>query len=132
VPEKSNDLPQKVEVLDKVRQGMSYAAIGRFFGVNQSTERYIITNENAIRDDVMAGAPSTAKAARQVRDKALIKMENGPSLWIEDYNQKSIPINSTIIREKARSLYDHFKVAGGGEGTSGTRVQTQKGLVRLI
>jgi len=76
VPEKSNKFPQKVEVLDKVRQGMSYAAIGCFFGVNQSTVRYIKTNENAIRGDVTTGAPSTAKAAYQVRNKAIIKMEN--------------------------------------------------------
>lgn len=34
-------LSKKVEVLKKLREGLSYAAIGRLFGVNKSTVRTI-------------------------------------------------------------------------------------------
>lgn len=34
-------LSKKVEVLNKLREGLSYAAIGRLFGVNESTVRTI-------------------------------------------------------------------------------------------
>lgn len=36
-------------------------------------------------------------------------MEAALSLWIEDRNQKRVPLSGPIIREKAKRLYTHFK-----------------------
>ena len=45
-------LHEKVELLDMVKKAKSYAAVGRHYGVNDSTVRYIKKNEKAIRSSV--------------------------------------------------------------------------------
>ncbi len=42
-------LHEKVELLDMLEEGKSYAAVGRHYGVNESTVRCIKKNEKAIR-----------------------------------------------------------------------------------
>ena len=43
---------ENVELLDMVKEWKSYAAVGRHYGVNESTVRYIKKNEKAIRSSV--------------------------------------------------------------------------------
>jgi len=111
-------ISEVVKVLDKVQKGLHYASSIHMFGVNESTLQYKKKNEKAIHNTVMAGAPASAKAAHQVRDKTIVKIENALFIWLEDHNKKSVPVNSNIIRKKAKSLYDRFKIADGGEGTN--------------
>lgn len=40
-------------------------------------------------------------------------MEVALSLWIEDRNQKRVPLSSPMVREKVKRLYAHFKEPGG-------------------
>jgi hypothetical protein len=42
-------LAQKAELLDKSKEGMSFAAVGCTFGVNESSARYIRKDEKSIR-----------------------------------------------------------------------------------
>ncbi|GBP10164.1 Tigger transposable element-derived protein 1 [Eumeta japonica] len=49
-------------------------------------------------------------------------MEVALSLWIEDRNQKRMPLSGPMVREKAKRLYAHFKEPDGsfsGECTDG-------------
>ncbi|CAH2098326.1 unnamed protein product [Euphydryas editha] len=46
-------------------------------------------------------------------------MEVALSLWIEDCNQKRVPLSGPMVREKAKRLYAYFKEIGGGECTDG-------------
>jgi len=58
----------------------------------------------------------------------MIKMEKALNFWLEDLNRKSVPTDSNLICEKARSLYEHFNVDGVGEGTStGSKFKASKG-----
>ena len=45
-------LSEKVKLLDKIKDGLSCSSVGRMFGVNESTLRYIKKNEKAIRDSL--------------------------------------------------------------------------------
>ena len=45
-------LHEKVELLDMVKEGKSHAAVGRHYGVNESTVCYIEKNEKTIRSSV--------------------------------------------------------------------------------
>ena len=45
-------LHEKVELFDTIKEGKSYAAVGRHYGVNGSTVRYIKINKKAIRSSV--------------------------------------------------------------------------------
>ena len=87
---------------------MSYAACGREFGVNESTVRSIKKCEKDIRQAVMNSVPAAAKVTQRVRDITLIKMEKALNIWIEDLNQRNIPVDSYLIKDKAKTLYDHF------------------------
>ncbi|XP_037898677.1 tigger transposable element-derived protein 1-like [Glossina fuscipes] len=40
-------------------------------------------------------------------------MEVALSLWIEDRNQKRVPLSGPMVREKAKRLYAHFKEPDG-------------------
>ena len=80
-------LSEKIVLLDKLKCGMSYAACGREFGVNESTVRSIKKCEKDIRQAVMNSVPAAAKVTQRVRDIALIKMEKALNIWIEELNQ---------------------------------------------
>ncbi|KRZ74564.1 Tigger transposable element-derived protein 1 [Trichinella papuae] len=103
------NIAQKVKLLDELNGGMSFAAVGRMFGINESTARYIHKNEKAIRAAFNACAPLTTKAVSQVREKAIIKMENALYIWLESQRRKRAPVDSNAIREKARVLYWRLK-----------------------
>ena len=49
---KVKTLHEKVELLHMAKEWKSYAAVGRHYGVNESTVRYIKRNEKAIRSSV--------------------------------------------------------------------------------
>ncbi|KRY51622.1 Tigger transposable element-derived protein 1, partial [Trichinella britovi] len=105
------NIEQKVKLLDKLNGGMSFAAAGRMFGINESTVRYINKNEKAIRAAFTLCAPLTTKVISQVRENAIIKMENALYIWLKNQRRKRVPVDSNAIREKARVLYGHFKQA---------------------
>lgn len=98
----------KIEMLDRLRGGESFASISRSFNVNESTVRSIKKSEEKIRNS----AASTSLSSKIVRDQAIEKMEVALSLWIEDRNQKRVPLSGPLIREKAKRLYAHFKEPG--------------------
>ncbi|KAL4720183.1 hypothetical protein ACJJTC_014404, partial [Scirpophaga incertulas] len=88
-------LKVKIEMLDRLRLGESFASISRSFNVNESTVRSIKKSEDKIRSSVA----STSLSAKIVRDPAIEKMEVGLSLWIEDRNQKRVPLSGPLIRD---------------------------------
>lgn len=102
------NLQEKSEVLKKLREGMSLATVGRLFHVNESTVRSIKKKENEILAAIRASTPCIAKNASQVRDTAIILMENALFVWIENQHRKGVPVDSNVIREKAKSLYKRF------------------------
>ncbi|KRY60882.1 hypothetical protein T03_12253 [Trichinella britovi] len=55
------NIEEKVKLLNKIDGGMSFAAVGRMFRVNDSTIPYIYKNEKAIRFAFTASASLTAK-----------------------------------------------------------------------
>ena len=120
-------LTDKVKVLDELRAGKSYVAIGRMFSVNESNLRYIKKSEKVIRDAVMASTASSAKISHQVRDKAVVKMENALFIWLEDSHKKGVPVDSNVIREKARVLYNRFKGDAAEDAGEGPSSQTAEG-----
>lgn len=44
-----------------------------------------------------------------MRDSALILVEKALNLWIEDMIRKRIPINGTVLRLKALTIYEELK-----------------------
>ena len=109
-------LQKKVEVLDKLARGESAASVGRFFGVNESTIRTIRKSEATIRSSVAAGTSKSAKVSFMPRDHNMVKMEKALSVWMDDMEQRNVPMDTNLVKSKALSLYAKFKEQSGGEG----------------
>ena len=75
-------LAEKVNVLDKLSEGLWFAAVGRLFQKNESTIRTIKKQEVEIRRSAITD--SASKVTHQVRDKIFVKMENGLYIWLCD------------------------------------------------
>uniref|UniRef100_UPI00358FD912 putative CENPB DNA-binding domain-containing protein 1 n=1 Tax=Myxine glutinosa TaxID=7769 RepID=UPI00358FD912 len=104
-------LSHKVELLDRLSRGA--ASVGRHYGINKSTVRYIRKNKKLICDSISASAVSSMKVVAHVRDVYMERMEKALSIWIEDTMQKSKPLSGPLIHEKAKRIYDHRSGMGG-------------------
>ncbi|XP_039598433.1 tigger transposable element-derived protein 1-like [Polypterus senegalus] len=88
-------IAEKVQLLDMLKQGKSYAAVGRHYGINESTVRYIKKDEKSIRST------------------AAVSFNQGAKRIVSGHcRKKNIPVDTNIIREKAKQLYDRFADAG--------------------
>ncbi|XP_054445130.1 tigger transposable element-derived protein 1-like [Pteronotus mesoamericanus] len=101
-------LSEKMKILDLIRkEKKSYADVAKIYSKNESSIREIVKKEKEIRAS-FAVAPQTAKVTATVRDKCLVKMEKALSLWVEDMNRKCVPVDGSMLRQKALSLYERF------------------------
>ena len=99
---------EKVKLLDMLKEGKSYAAVGRHYGINESSVRYIKKEENNIRTTAAISFNKDAKRVVTVRNKAIVRMESALALWINDCRKKSITLDTNVICTKAKKLYETF------------------------
>ncbi|XP_074184543.1 general transcription factor II-I isoform X5 [Rhinolophus sinicus] len=119
-------LSEKVKILDLIRkEKKSYAEVAKIYSKNESSIREIVKKEKEIRAS-FAVAPQTAKVTATVRDKCLVKMEKALSLWVEDMTRKRVPVDGSMLRQKALSLYEDFS-KGSSERTDTKPFTASKG-----
>uniref|UniRef100_UPI0035901482 tigger transposable element-derived protein 1-like n=1 Tax=Myxine glutinosa TaxID=7769 RepID=UPI0035901482 len=109
------NIVEKVKLLDMLKEGRSFAAVGRHYGLNESTVRYIKKDEKNIRATAAVSFNQTAKRVVTSRNKAIVRMESALALWISDCRKKNIPLDTNVIREKARQLYAKFAEGAGDD-----------------
>uniref|UniRef100_A0A8C6UUK7 DDE-1 domain-containing protein n=1 Tax=Neogobius melanostomus TaxID=47308 RepID=A0A8C6UUK7_9GOBI len=66
----------KVGILDMLKEGRSYAAVGRHYRINESSVRYIKKEENNIRTTAAVSFNKDAKRVLTVRNKTIVRMES--------------------------------------------------------
>jgi transposase-like protein len=121
-------LQEKLAVLDLLRNGISVGKVARKYGRNESSIRAIKIREREIRQAVALNAPITAKVTSQVRDKTLVKTEKALNLWLKDMNRKCVPIDGSVLREKALGLYARLKPpAEEGQASDEKEFKARKG-----
>ncbi|CAI9737553.1 transposable element-derived 1-like [Octopus vulgaris] len=117
-------LHEKAQLLDMFREGKSYAAVGSYIVVNESTIRYIKKNEVEIRTIVAVSSCETAKKVTIMKNKHFIRIKSAMALWISDCKKENICLSGIIICEKAQNLYQQFNRGDGAEGTKKTATKT--------
>lgn len=115
---------EKVKLLDMVKEGQSYAAVARHYGMNESTIRYIKKDEKNIRATAAVSINQAAKRVVSSRNKNIVRMETALAIWIQDCRKKSITLDGNTIRTQAKKLYDTFANQGGSEGGSAAAEQS--------
>lgn len=110
-------IKEKVLLLDMLNECGSYAAVGRHYGINESTVRYIKKEEMKIRATAKVTSSKMAKRLVTPRNQFIVKTEAALAIWIQDCRKKNISLDSNTIRTKAKVLYDHMaKKRDGPEG----------------
>ena len=106
-------ISDKVKVLDMLKEGVSNMAVGRHFGINESSVRCIKKEEKNIRKTASLNLANTTKRVMKERNKSMVKMENALSLWITHCRKNEITLNTNMIQSKALILYNVFATEEG-------------------
>ncbi|XP_070611616.1 zinc finger protein 277 isoform X2 [Erythrolamprus reginae] len=102
-----------------LKEGRSYADVGRHYGINESSVRYIRKDEKKIRQTSLITFNKAAKRMVTPRNKRLMKMEAALSVWVQDCRKKSIALDTNTIRTKAQQLYTRLANTEGGDADEG-------------
>ena len=65
-------IAEKVKLLDMIKEGRTFAAVARHFGVNESTVRFIKKDEANIRKTAAITFNKTAKRVVTARNKTIV------------------------------------------------------------
>lgn len=114
-------LEQKLDVIKLHEGGASYADIGRQKGVHASSIRKIVTKKELYKSQGLVTACYSSKVVTKIRSDRMTNMERLLSLWIEDLNQKRIPISQMEIQAKALSLYTDLKTDEEKDGAESSK-----------
>jgi hypothetical protein len=91
-----------------------YKEIARLYGKNKSSIREVMKNREKICASVFI-APQTVKVTSIVRVKVLMKVKKALNFWVEGMNRKRVPIDGSVLRLKALTLYEDFQKKYGME-----------------
>ena len=112
---KAITMETKVDIIKRSEKGETPTNIGNLLGLSRSTVATIIKDKQRIMEHVKGSAPMKSTVITKQRSGLLIEMEKLLILWIEDQNQRRIPISLMVIQEKARLLYQMLKEQRGDE-----------------
>ncbi|XP_063152245.1 uncharacterized protein LOC134492057 isoform X1 [Candoia aspera] len=103
-------LEQKCDVIERHECGHSNAKIGRDVGMPESTVRNIIKHAGEIKKKgKVASAFCGLQTSARNRSVTMMETEHLLTVWIEDCNQKRIPLSRAAIQTKALSLFKRVK-----------------------
>ncbi len=112
-------LEQKLDIVKLHGERASQAKIAREKNISDSSVRLIIKKKDQYKKHGIATASYLSKSIYKNRSTIMENMERLLSIWVEDLNQKRIPLSEMEIQAKARSLYSDLKKENGTENEEG-------------
>jgi hypothetical protein len=102
-------LERKFDIIKRFYNCQSKASVGRALGISASAVRLIVTKFNEYKEQGKVAPSSFSIRCIRNRSSILVEMVNLLINWLDDCDQKRIPIctNNTMI--KALSLFSSFK-----------------------
>uniref|UniRef100_K7F5Z8 HTH CENPB-type domain-containing protein n=1 Tax=Pelodiscus sinensis TaxID=13735 RepID=K7F5Z8_PELSI len=116
---KTITMEEKVEIIKRSERGEKPSSIGRACGYSRSTIATILKDKDRVMEHVKGHTPMNATIITKQRSGLIIEMERLLTIWIEDQNQRNLPISLSLVQEKARSLFNDLKAthtASEGKG----------------
>jgi hypothetical protein len=112
-------LDTKLDIIKRFDNGQSKASIGRALGLSGSTVRLIVSKCNEYKKQGKVVSTSFSIRCTRNRSSSLVEMENLLITWLEDFNQKRIPIGTIGTDEKE-------EIASQGEGCVSKEILIKK------
>lgn len=107
-------LETKLEILGRAESGEGSSALGRMFGVGESTIRSIKKNADKIKNSVLYSSPFSGTVTR-IGNTALKRTEKALGTWItKQLQNKKFTLSTICIRDKALAIYERFAQDQGG------------------
>jgi hypothetical protein len=94
-------LNTKLGIIKRFDNGQSKASISRALGFNESTVRLILSKSSEYKEEGKVASTSLSIRCTRNRSSILVEMENLLITWLEDCNQKRIPIGTDEKEEIA-------------------------------
>ena len=108
----------KLDIIKRSKNGKTPMNIGRLLGPSRSTVATIFKDKERIIEHVKGSAPMKATVVTKQRSSLITEMERLLVLWLEDQNQRRIPVSLMVIQEKAKRLFEALKNERGEESES--------------
>ena len=105
----------KLDIIKRSEKGETPTIIGKALNLSRSTVGTIVKDKERIKEHVKGSAPMKATVITKQRSGLIIEMERLLVLWLEDQNQRRMPISLMLIQEKAKSLFEMLKAEKGDE-----------------
>jgi hypothetical protein len=102
-------LDTKLDIIKRFDNGQSKASMSRALGLNESKVRLIVYRCNEYKEQGKVASTSFCIRCTRNRSSILVEVENLLITWLEDCNQKRIPIGTNNIMVKALSLFSSLK-----------------------
>lgn len=102
-------LDVKMKILNRLEEGEKPTAIAKAYGINESTVRTIKKRKKNIRSSVACGTLTSSQYSSYTRNPVIENMEKALMIWMVDNMQKKIPMNNSMIREKAVHIFNRIK-----------------------
>ncbi|XP_064108006.1 tigger transposable element-derived protein 1-like [Macrobrachium nipponense] len=121
----------KVDIIKRSEKGETLTNIGRSLGLSRSTVATIIKDKERIVEHMKGSASMKATVITKQRSGLIIEMERLLVLWLEDRNQRHIPVSLMVIQEKAKRMFNALKKEKGEGSESEEFVASRASKERL-
>ncbi|XP_066978812.1 tigger transposable element-derived protein 1-like [Macrobrachium rosenbergii] len=126
-PRKSITMAVKYDVIKRSEKGESNTEIGCALGLSRTTVVTIVKDKQHILKHVQDAAPMKATVINvKQRSQNVVEMEKLLLIWLEDQNQRRVPVSLSVIQEKARELHAAV-VKKSGEGSASEEFSASRG-----
>lgn len=103
-------LKQKIDILTRFKSGEKPADIARTMGFAPTTIRTICSRDaDKIKEYGKTATHLQSTQVSKVRSSLMVKMESILCMWIEDQNQRRMPLSQMLIQNKALSIFNDLK-----------------------
>ncbi|XP_066959004.1 tigger transposable element-derived protein 1-like [Macrobrachium rosenbergii] len=126
-PRKSITMEVKYDVIKCSEKGESNTEIGHALGLSRTTVVTIVKDKQRIPKHVQEAAPMKATVINmKQRSQNVVEMEKLLLIWLEDQNQRRVPVSLSVIQEKARELHAAV-VKKSGAGSASEEFSASRG-----
>ena len=99
----------KLDIIKRSKNGKTPTKIGRSLDLSLSTVASILKDNERIIEHGKGSAHMKATVIIKQRDVLIIEKRKLLVLWLEDQNQRRIPVSLMVIQEKAKRMFEALK-----------------------